>query len=174
MQKDNLKEYDEWLKLVEEEDRTLSKEPESAIKAERMGATLQHQKKLEDETEKRFPSVYRKAMNLAPDPELSDRKIAIVPALERGLAKMREAGMVSSSGASSTGVPPPSYPPEKRERHMSEEFDFVDSDEDYMNVDQKTGGKLAADDSPASSPGSGDVKKGRGRGLLRMLRSPAR
>ncbi|KAK9414161.1 hypothetical protein SUNI508_02260 [Seiridium unicorne] len=160
---DNQKEYDDWLTLLANEDRVPSTALAPIVKEERVEATLQHQKDLEDELERRLPSLYRKALDLKLDDSWGT-KASIVEHLSRGLEKMQQAG----SGSDDTVQP--RYPDKLRQdRYNAADPDSLDLDEESRSKDgthHKTGAK-----SPEESSGSGpDPKKGRGR-MWKILRS---
>ncbi|KAK6067324.1 hypothetical protein SCUP234_11699 [Seiridium cupressi] len=160
---DNQKEYDDWLTLLANEDRVPSTALAPIVKEERVEATLQHQKDLEDELERRLPPLYRKALDLKLDDNWGT-KASIVEHLSRGLEKMQQAG----SGSDDTVQP--NYPDKLRQdRYNAADPDSLDLDEESRSKDgthHKTGAK-----SPEESSGSGpDPKKGRGR-MWKVLRS---
>ncbi|KAI0128440.1 homeobox domain-containing protein [Xylariales sp. AK1849] len=164
-QKQNHQEYNDWLKLLESEDRVLPTEIAPARRTSLSEAVLRHQKDLEDEFERRLPSLYRKAMDLRPDGNW-DIKAPLVEHLARGLGKMQEAGR--AGGDSKPGYS--DYPEKARDQHLAEGSHLVDSDDEQPAND----GALQKGDTktPEDGGGSGgDPKKGRGRNLLKMLRS---
>ncbi|ORY69854.1 uncharacterized protein BCR38DRAFT_420262 [Pseudomassariella vexata] len=170
---ENQEQYKEWLRLLVNEDR-IPTELVPVAKAERMEAMVRHQKELEDEFERRMPSLYRKVLDLKPDNSNWDRKVTLVEPLSRGLTKMHEAGR--AGGDSKSGYP--GYHDKPRGNHQlpTEDYDLMDSDDEQPSNEaafQKSSIKLSEDAAGASS-GSGDLpKKGRGpRGLLqKVLRS---
>jgi hypothetical protein len=157
-EKETRRQYDDWLKELEEEDRGLPTELPPASKDQRIQFMVSHQKDLEDEFERRLPSLYRKALDLPRDDNF-DRKAPLVEHLSRGLAKMQHpesAGADSKSG----------YPdfPNKHQDQLADDDDQSDSDDDY----QRAGNKGSED---AGGSGGDPPKKGRSRNLLKMLRS---
>ncbi|KAK8019840.1 Tyrosine-protein phosphatase non-receptor type 6 [Apiospora arundinis] len=187
-QKDNQQDYSDWLRLVKDDDRAASTELVPAVKAERMEAMVQHQKDLEDDFERRLPSLYRKALDLdmktlgSGSAENWDRKAPLVEHLSRGLEKMQEAG---SGGDARHGLP--SYPEKSRDAHFTaDDYDVIDADHEHLPSDAAYQQKAAAagvdkapsypSDDPAGSSGDTQLKKGastggRGRNLFKMLRS---
>ncbi|KAI1429275.1 hypothetical protein F5Y12DRAFT_710181 [Xylaria sp. FL1777] len=100
--KDDHQRYDDWLKLLDDEDRVHTTELPPAIKLERQQATDQQQQTLEMEFWRTFPSLYRQAQSRQPDDNWSV-KAPLVAHLERGIAKMQhEAGLSRSSTAPSS------------------------------------------------------------------------
>ncbi|KAI8949932.1 hypothetical protein F4801DRAFT_371171 [Xylaria longipes] len=106
--KDENQRYDDWLKLLDDEDRAYTAEVPSAVKSERLQATERHQQAMEDEFRRAFPNLYRQAQNRQPDDNWSV-KAPMVAHLERGIAKMQQGaasvegvhGIGSSSGSGS-------------------------------------------------------------------------
>ncbi|KAI1110243.1 hypothetical protein F5Y14DRAFT_367133 [Nemania sp. NC0429] len=127
--KDDHQRYDDWLKLLDGEDRVHTIELSATLKSERLQRTDSQQQAVEAEFKRAFPYLYQLAQNRRPDDNWSI-KAAMVPHLERGIAKMeREAelsgytrapssteavhGMDSKSGAYKTyGKAPASGPPQ--------------------------------------------------------------
>ncbi|TLD34199.1 hypothetical protein PspLS_00373 [Pyricularia sp. CBS 133598] len=102
--------YEEWLRLVENEDRVPSTNLTPAKQSERLLAMQQNQEALESEFQTRFPELYRQSVGKLrqQDSWPSDRKERIeasqgplVAPLSRALDKMHEAGM---------SPPPPPLP----------------------------------------------------------------
>ncbi|KAK8088654.1 hypothetical protein PG997_003615 [Apiospora hydei] len=193
-QKDNEQDYSDWLRLVKDDDRAASTELVPAVKAERMDAMAQHQKDLEDEFERRLPSLYRKALDLGLAAQENgpvenwDRKAPMVEHLSRGLEKMQEAGGGTGSpgnGDARHGLP--SYPEKSRDAHFTaDDYDVIDADHEHLPSDAAYQQKAAAagvgkapsysSDDPPGSSGDTQQKKGtstggRGRNLFKMLRS---
>ncbi|KAK8126080.1 Tyrosine-protein phosphatase non-receptor type 6 [Apiospora kogelbergensis] len=188
-QKDNQQDYSDWLRLVKDDDRAASTELVPAVKAERMEAMIRHQKDLEDEFERRLPSLYRKALDhdvktLENEPvEKWDRKAPLVEHLSRGLEKMQEAG--GGGGGSRHGLP--SYPEKSRDVHFTaDDYDVIDTDHEHLPSDAAYQQKAASagaskapsysSDNAAGSSGDTQQKKGastggRGRNIFKMLRS---
>jgi hypothetical protein len=139
-----------------------------AVKTERIEATVQHQKDLEDELERLQPSLYRKALDLKPDGNW-DIKAPIVEHLSRGLEKMQESGKQRGGGDS---IKHPGYPDKLRQNmYTAEGHESMDSDEEPHAKDSAfpaTDAKSTPEES--SGPGT-DLKKGRGRNVWKMLRS---
>jgi hypothetical protein len=159
-QKENRRHYDDWLKLLEDEDRAYTTDP--AMKAERTEATRQEQKKLEDELERQHPSLYRKALDLTPEANW-DKKAQLVEPLARGLGKMEEAGRAEDDSK-------PGYPNKLQDQQAAEDYFVVDSDEEQLASD----GPFQKGDKATDEAGQGGdhEKKGRGRNLFnKMLRT---
>ncbi|KAK8138205.1 rhodanese-like protein [Apiospora sp. TS-2023a] len=193
-QKDNQQDYSDWLRLVKDDDRAASTELVPAVKAERTEAMVQHQKDLEDEFERRMPSLYRKALDLGvktlenePDGNWG-RKAPLVEHLSRGLEKMQEAGggpRAPGSGDAKHGLP--GYPEKTRDAHFTaDDYDVIDADHEHLPSDAAYQQKAAAagvdkapsysSGDPAGSTGDTQQKKGsstggRGRNIFKMLRS---
>ncbi|RYP17505.1 hypothetical protein DL765_004469 [Monosporascus sp. GIB2] len=119
--------YDEWFKQLEDEDR---RHPDlvPTVKAERMEAMVRHQKELEDEFERRQPSLHRKALDLQPAIQDGgwDVKGPMVAPLARGIAKLHDTGMGAGSGKS-----------RHQEKHLAtppgvEDYDLLESDEEQL------------------------------------------
>lgn len=160
LQKETQRQYDDWLKLLEEEDRGLPTDLPPASKEKRIESMVSHQKTLEDEFERRLPSLYRKALDLPPDDNF-DRKAPLVAPLSRGLAKMQHA---ESAGGVDSKSGYPDFPNKLQDQHLADDDDLSDSDDEY----QKGGNKASED---AGGSGGDPPKKGRSRNLLKMLRS---
>jgi hypothetical protein len=165
-QKEHQQQYSDWLKVLEGEDKVMSTELAPAVRSEREEAMVRNQKALEDEFERRLPSLYRKAMDL--DAERSwDRTASLVEPLSRGLEKMQQAER-AGGGVSSY----PGYVDKLGEQQSAEDYDLIDPDEE---LPQKLPGGRSAEESAsetvASIAGGDPQKKGRGRNLLKMLRS---
>ncbi|GAW11179.1 hypothetical protein ANO14919_005210 [Xylariales sp. No.14919] len=91
--------YDDWLKLLDDEDRVHITELPPALKSERLQATERQQQALEAEFWRAFPSLYRQAQARQPDDNWSI-KAPLVAHLERGIVKMQhEVGLSRSSTA---------------------------------------------------------------------------
>ncbi|KAK8027580.1 rhodanese-like protein [Apiospora marii] len=193
-QKDNHQDYCDWLRLVRDDDRAASTELVPAVKAERAEAMVQHQKDMEDEFERRLPSLYRKALELGVKTlenqpvDNWERKAPLVEHLSRGLEKMQEAGggpRPPSSGDARHGLP--SYPEKSRDAHFTaDDYDVIDADHEHLPSDgayQPKATSTGVDKAPSYSSGdpagsTGDTQQkkgtstgGRGRNLFKMLRS---
>ncbi|KAI1368463.1 hypothetical protein F5Y08DRAFT_265514 [Xylaria arbuscula] len=95
--RDDYQRYDDWLKLLDEEDRFHATELQPAVKAERQEATDREQQTLETEFWRAFPALYQQAETRQPDDNWSI-KAPLVAHLERGIEKMQhEAGILRSS-----------------------------------------------------------------------------
>ncbi|KAH6654620.1 hypothetical protein BKA67DRAFT_284423 [Truncatella angustata] len=166
--KENQEEYEDWLKLLEGEDRALPTELAPAVKTERAEAAENHQKDLEIELERRLPHLYRKVLELKPDDNWNI-KAPIVEHLSRGLEKMHHTGRGGVGGSRQSGYADKL----QQDRYRGDVRDVADSDDDSQGRDganQKTGAKSPPEDS--SGTGGADSKKGRGRNVLRnILRS---
>ncbi|KAI0392180.1 hypothetical protein F5Y17DRAFT_374191 [Xylariaceae sp. FL0594] len=102
--KEDTQRYEEWLKLLDGEDRVQTPEPPQAVKLARLQKMQQRQKVLEVEFERTFPYLHRQAQARKPDDNWVV-KAPLVPHLERGIAKMQqqqEAGWTPSSPRSTT------------------------------------------------------------------------
>ncbi|KAI1131628.1 hypothetical protein F5Y10DRAFT_53224 [Nemania abortiva] len=95
--KDEHKRYDDWLKLVDGEDRAHITELPEALKTEREIFTEQNQQALEIEFERAFPYLHQLAQQRQPEDKWPVKAEPMVAPLERGLAKMREAGLARHS-----------------------------------------------------------------------------
>ncbi|KAI0013747.1 hypothetical protein F4779DRAFT_625219 [Xylariaceae sp. FL0662B] len=176
--KDDHQRYDDWVKLLEGEDRVQSVDLVPAVKAERIDAMVKYQKVVEDEFEKRLPLLYRKALDLKPDDNWT-LKAPMVAHLERGITKMQEAGIGMGMGRS--GAPPDfklghrGYP--TMDKFSMSDYDLLESEDEHMAHDptaQKVG---SASGSKPPPDDTGPEKKGRsglggGRSLLtKIMRS---
>ncbi|KAI1180154.1 hypothetical protein F4777DRAFT_531202 [Nemania sp. FL0916] len=84
--KDDHQRYDDWLKLLDDEDRVQATELPTA---ERLQITERQQQALEFEFKRMFPHLYHQAQSRQPDDNWSI-KAPMVAHLERGLAKMQD------------------------------------------------------------------------------------
>ncbi|TRX90763.1 hypothetical protein FHL15_008342 [Xylaria flabelliformis] len=101
--KDDNQRYDDWLKLLDDEDRGHVAELPPAAKSERLQATDRHQQALEDEFRRAFPDLYRQAQDHQPDDNWTI-KAPMVAHLERGIAKMQqEAASIERTNRSASG-----------------------------------------------------------------------
>ncbi|KAH8161133.1 hypothetical protein CIB48_g7109 [Xylaria polymorpha] len=104
--KDENQRYNDWLKLLDDEDRVHTAEIPPAVKSERLHETERRQQALEDEFRRAFPQLYRQAQSRQPDDNWSV-KAPMVAHLERGIAKMQqEAASIErmhGTGGSSSG-----------------------------------------------------------------------
>lgn len=155
-QRDNQSIYEEWLRLVAGEDRVVSADLTPASKAERMEVMVQQQKSLEDELERRLPSLYRKAMDLPVD-ENWERKAPMVAHLSRGLAKMEEAGREAGYGQSLAEYPGKGSDPVPPSGSGSgagagEDYDLMDSEDEAFATPPQTKDKAntSAEQTPTS------------------------
>ncbi|KAJ2987117.1 hypothetical protein NUW58_g2778 [Xylaria curta] len=153
--KDDHQRYDDWLKLLDDEDRAHTTEPPPADKSERLQATDRRQQTLEDEFRREFPSLYQQAQTRQPDDNWSV-KAPMVAHLERGIAKMQREAALSrpltipssiSIDSSSSGVPkiygksstwgaatgPPHYTryPDELNDPGSKEYGRKEAEDDY-------------------------------------------
>ncbi len=146
--------YDEWMKLVEYEDRVPSTGLIPSKKAERMRDVEQHQAELEGELEARNPVLYNKTRDLwAPRPQPPERLWEsgsrprkdmaeplpdLVAPLSRGLDKMHEAAY--SDPGPGYGPNPLGY--DKLGEPLPDEFDEIDPRDELLRNDpafQKAG-----------------------------------
>ena len=103
--------YDEWFRQLEDED-THHTDLVPAVKAERMEAMVQHQRKLEDEFERQQPSLHRKIMHLEPGhhDEKWDVMGPMVAPFARSIAKMQQhdpSGTLTGTGLGNEPGKPP-------------------------------------------------------------------
>ncbi|KAI1743999.1 hypothetical protein F4680DRAFT_408165 [Xylaria scruposa] len=172
--KDDNQRYDDWLKLLDDEDRSHIAELPPAVKSERLQATERHQQALEDEFRRAFPDLYRQAQDNQPDDNWAI-KAPMVAHLQRGITKMQqEAASIerTNSGGSdsanrnheNTNVWGPASGPPQYTRYPDEvkdpggkEYAHKEAEDDYdryyhqqhLNVWQ--GGGPALNRSPSSS-----------------------
>ncbi|KAK6950153.1 hypothetical protein Daesc_008479 [Daldinia eschscholtzii] len=173
--KDSHKKYDDWLKLLEGEDRVQTTDLMPAVKSERIEATSKHQKEIEHEFEKREPELYREAADREPDGNWAIKGPMVAP-LERGIAKMQEAG----KGAG-MGKPVPDSADYKRaaDKVSMSEYDFLDSEDEHLSHDA-TPKKGAGSAPPKSTPDAAAPEKksrsglGPGRGFFNKIMRSAR
>ncbi|KAI0408645.1 hypothetical protein F4802DRAFT_357852 [Xylaria palmicola] len=95
--RDDHQRYDDWLKLLDDEDRVYTTELPPAMKSERLQATERQQRSLEDEFRRAFPYLYQLAQIRQPDDNWSV-KAPMVAHLERGIAKMQHEAALSRLG----------------------------------------------------------------------------
>ncbi|KAG4217743.1 hypothetical protein PC116_g33777 [Phytophthora cactorum] len=146
-----------------------------AVKSERIEATSKHQKEIEHEFEKREPELYREAADREPDGNWAIKGPMVAP-LERGIAKMQEAG----KGAG-MGKPGPDSADYKRaaDKVSMSEYDFLDSEDEHLSHDAMPK-KGAGSAPPKSTPdAAAPEKKGRsglgpGRGFFNKIMRSAR
>ncbi|KAI1105936.1 hypothetical protein F4804DRAFT_90702 [Jackrogersella minutella] len=143
---DDHQRYADWLKLLEGEDRVHSTDLVPAVKAERVDATVKHQKEIELEFEQEQPGLYKEALNRKPDNSNWHVKGPMVSHLERGIAKMQEAGR--SGGA------PADYRRAADKLSMSD-YDLLESEDEHMSTKTASASshKLPAEDAaPEKKP----------------------
>ncbi|KAI1281317.1 hypothetical protein F5Y07DRAFT_293191 [Xylaria sp. FL0933] len=139
--KDEHQRYDDWLKLLDDEDRVHTTELPQPIKSERQQATDRQQQSLEVEFWHAFPSLYRQAQARPPDDNWSI-KAPLVAHLERGIAKMEhEAGLSRSSttslsikesrGTNSSGPPQYTRYPDEAIDARGKEYARKEAHDDY-------------------------------------------
>ncbi|KAI1816754.1 hypothetical protein GGS20DRAFT_536084 [Poronia punctata] len=164
---DESQRYEEWLKLLDGEDRVNTVEPPEAAKVARLKVTLQQQAVLEAEFERAFSHLHRQAQARKPDDNWSV-KAPIVEHLERGLAKMQgEAGTVTPQAADGIrdtkhGTRPPSailpaYTRYPDSSPSQSEPARTQSDQEHQNVWQ--GAETHLHDPSSSSSTSKDKDK---------------
>ncbi|OTA66611.1 hypothetical protein K449DRAFT_430924 [Hypoxylon sp. EC38] len=165
MTKDDHQRYDDWLKLLEGEDRVHSTDLVPAVKAERVDATVKHQKEIEAEFEKTQPELYREAMDRKPDGNWGI-KGPMVGHLERGIAKMQEAGKGFGMGRSAAA---PSAMNRTVDKLSMSDYDLLESEDEHMGHDstaQKASSgpatKLASDETVPERKGRSGLGGGRG------------
>ncbi|KAL7626210.1 hypothetical protein AAE478_002980 [Parahypoxylon ruwenzoriense] len=168
--KDDHQQYDDLLKLLEGEDRVQSTDLAPAVKAERVDSTMKQQKELEEEFERSHPSLFKEAMDREPDSNWVI-KGPMVAHLERGIAKMQEAG--KGSGMSRSAAP--SDMKRTVDKLSMSDYDLLESEDEHLGHDptpQKAGS--AAGGSKSTSDEAVPERKGRsglggGRGLLNKI-----
>ncbi|KAI2630882.1 hypothetical protein GGR54DRAFT_627962 [Hypoxylon sp. NC1633] len=131
MTKDDHHRYDDWLKLLEGEDRVQSTDLVPSVKAERVEATVKHQKQIEHEFEKAQPMLYREAIDRKPDGNWAI-KGPMVAHLERGIAKMQDAGMGLGTGRSAAT---PDYSRRAFDKHSMSDYDLLESEDEHLSHD---------------------------------------
>lgn len=160
--------FDEWIKLLESEDRVT--EVVASVRTERMEAAFQHQKGLEDELERRMPSLYRKAIDLKPVDEGNwERKAGLVEPLSRGLSKMQEAGRAGHELKKGH----PGFRGKVLDQPAEDWHDLMDSDEEVeqqQKEQQNDAGFAKAETTTKASSEDAAGKKGR-LNILRLIRS---
>ncbi|KAI1378340.1 hypothetical protein F4677DRAFT_391729 [Hypoxylon crocopeplum] len=171
--KDNDQRYDDWLKLLEGEDRVQSTDLVPAVKAERFDATVKHQKEIEDEFERRQPALFKEALDRKPDGNWAI-KGPMVAHLERGISKMQEAGMGLGMGRSAA---PTDYSKRTLDKLSISDYDLLESEDEHLSHDatpQKvaSGPAPKAHDDTAVPERKGRSGLGGGRGFLgKIMRS---
>ncbi|KAI0481552.1 hypothetical protein F4859DRAFT_529354 [Xylaria cf. heliscus] len=155
--KDENQHYDDWLKLLDDEDRGHTAELPPAMKSERLQATERRQQALEDDFRRAFPHLYRQAQNRQPDDNWSI-KAPMVAHLERGIAKMQqEAASIEKIHGTGSGSGPPQYTryPDEVKDAGGMEHARKEGEDDYyyrqphLNIWQ--GAKPTLNKSPSSS-----------------------
>ncbi|KAI5868087.1 hypothetical protein GGS23DRAFT_602013 [Durotheca rogersii] len=164
--KDDHQRYDDWLKLLEGEDRVQSTDLVPVAKAERVDAMVKHQKEIEEEFERSHPLLFQEAMEREPDGNWTI-KGPMVAHLERGIAKMQEAGKGLGAGMTTT-------PDIKRaaDKLSMSDYDLLDSEDEQVAQDSSTTQKAGSGRGPKSaSDDTVPEKKERsgGRGLFNKL-----
>ncbi|KAI1213050.1 uncharacterized protein F4807DRAFT_309543 [Annulohypoxylon truncatum] len=161
---ENHQQYDDWLKLLEGEDRVHSTDLVPAVKAERVDATVKHQKEIEIEFENRHPDLHKEAVNRRRDSNWSI-KGPMVPHLERGIAKMQEAGRGMGMGRSA--APLGDYRRTADKLSMSD-YDLLESEDEHLSHDSAPpklssvpSHKLASDDTAPEKKGRSGLAGGR-------------
>lgn len=163
--KDYAHEYNEWLSLLESEDRVPPTDLAPAVKAERLGATASHQKDLEDEFERQKPSLYKKALERSTEKNW-DRMGPMVEPLARGLEKM-PAGRGPGGGNPSQPV----YADKLlQDAYSARHRDQVKSDEDPRAGDGALKNRDAGSTPEQAGSGPDPKKKGL-RNMLKISRS---
>ncbi|KAI0597682.1 hypothetical protein F4775DRAFT_224862 [Biscogniauxia sp. FL1348] len=147
--KDDHQRYDDWVKLLEDEDRVYSTDLVPAVKDERIQAMVKQQEAVEEEFKRAHPSLYDMALNRKLDENWSV-KAPMVEHLERGLVKMQEVsvlgigrGRSSSTGGTGGSGRHASTPPDFRLGHRGypttsenklstvEDYDLLESEDEH-------------------------------------------
>ncbi|KAI0434113.1 hypothetical protein F5Y09DRAFT_5587 [Xylaria sp. FL1042] len=139
--KDEHQRYDDWLKLLDDEDRVHTTELPQAVRTERQEATDRQQQALEVEFWQTFPSLYRQAQGRPPDDNWSI-KAPLVTHLESGIAKMQhEAGLSRSyttplsinenRGTTNSGPPQYTRYPDEAVDARGEEYARKEAEDDH-------------------------------------------
>ncbi|TLD04846.1 uncharacterized protein PgNI_09962 [Pyricularia grisea] len=166
--------YEEWLRLVENEDRVPSTNLTPAKQSERLRAMQQNQEALENEFQTQFPELYRQSIGKLPQQDSwpRDRKERIeasqgplVAPLSRALDKMHEAGISS---------PPPPPPPltDRKDSSYSDKLEGSSGRSGGYPPDKPVGGgrggysadnmdmEQMEDEDLGGGGGSGDLQSG--------------
>lgn len=176
--------YDEWFRQLEDED-THHTDLVPAVKAERMEAMVQHQRKLEDEFERQQPSLHRKIMHLEPGhhDEKWDVMGPMVAPFARSIAKMQQhdpSGTLTGTGlGNETGKPPLSrggdgyqsysksyHDPDDKSKPVPaiatppgiDEYDLLESDEEQL-ASERERASAAQKSMSAATPSSGSRER---------------
>ncbi|KAI1640202.1 hypothetical protein F4809DRAFT_648157 [Biscogniauxia mediterranea] len=147
--KDDHQRYDDWVKLLEDEDRVYSTDLVPAVKDERIQAMVKQQEAVEEEFKRAQPSLYQMALDRKLDDNWSI-KTPMVEHLERGLVKMQEAsvlgigrgrgGSVGGTGGSGrhSSTPPDfrlghrGYPTTSENKLSTvEDYDLLESEDEH-------------------------------------------
>ncbi|KAI1327887.1 hypothetical protein F5Y16DRAFT_398957 [Xylariaceae sp. FL0255] len=170
--KDHQQRYEEWLKLLDDEDRVHTIELAPATKAERLQATVKQQKTLEVDFERAMPHLYRQAQARKPDDNWSI-KAPMVSHVERGLAKMqreRQSGP-SKKEVSDKNRDLPAYsryPPTATKDYAEDKYALHHSQSLPQQAPGRSlhkstsSGALAGSGSSDDSGSAGDHRRGRG------------
>ncbi|KAI8959763.1 hypothetical protein F5Y11DRAFT_358957 [Daldinia sp. FL1419] len=150
--KDSHQRYDEWLKVLEDEDRVQTTDLVPAVKSERIEATTKHQKEIEEEFEKREPELYREAAEREPDENWAI-KGPMVAHLERGIAKMQEAG---KGGSMSRSGPDSADYKRAADKLSMSEYDLLESEDEHPShpSHEAMPPKKSSTSAPAPKPAS--------------------
>ncbi|KAI0969412.1 hypothetical protein F4678DRAFT_173756 [Xylaria arbuscula] len=136
--KDDHQRYDDWLKLLDDEDRVHTTELTQAVKLERQQATERQQQALELEFWRAFPSLYQQAQSRQPDDNWSVKAFMVAP-LERGITKMQNEARLSHSttsvdeirSTSSNGPPQYTRYPAEANDARGKEYGQKEAESDY-------------------------------------------
>lgn len=173
VQKDDHQRYDDWLKLLDDEDRVHTTEPSSAIKSERLEVVEEQQRVLESEFARAFPHLQREAQARQPDDNWA-LKAPMVAHLELGIAKMQyEAGLSHPNtlssidektyGSSGSGLPQYTRYPDKANDARTEEHGHqkVNDGYDYHYRDHQHPGGWQGTATPLHKSSSSSTLKGK-------------
>lgn len=171
--KDDHQRYDDWLKLLDDEDRVHTTEPSSAIKSERLEVVEEQQRVLESEFARAFPHLQREAQARQPDDNWA-LKAPMVAHLELGIAKMQyEAGLSHPNtlssidektyGSSGSGLPQYTRYPDKANDARTEEHGHqkVNDGYDYHYRDHQHPGGWQGTATPLHKSSSSSTLKGK-------------
>ncbi|KAI1393548.1 uncharacterized protein F4822DRAFT_384986 [Hypoxylon trugodes] len=168
--KDDHQRYDDWLKLLDSEDRVRSTGLVPAVKAERLDVTVKHQREIEIEFEKFQPELFKEALDRRPDGNWNV-KGPMVAHLERGISKMQEAG--KGLGSSRSIAPIPEYKRAVDKLSMSD-YDLLESEDEHQSHDSTPHKKEPSLTPRSISDDTLPEKKRGGRGFLGKIMQTGR
>lgn len=162
---DHQAEYNDWLTLLESEDRVPPTNLAPASRKARVEEIISHQKDLEDELKRHHPNLYRKFLDLNQDTN-EDIIAAMVEPFALGIEKITTGGR---GGSSAGGI---TYPDKlaREAAYNARDLDPTDSDDEPPYSKDSASQKPDVRPAPEQQA-SADSVKGRFRNMLKMPRS---